>query len=207
MDLKPIYYFGETPWHRDWKLAFPADFREVCLTDQFTGELHRADVYTSCGRTIEFQNSPITSEELRSREAFYPNLIWVLNGKKFSGFRVLKHLPDVDDPMLTDYEFRHTDHLSMIRKADFLNGFTKPKALNFRHPEIRNVALSTSYYSFCWKRPHRVWLQAKAPIFVDLGGYFIYQIKVRKQLSGDYPYLHMVSRKSFVEQFFIITSG
>lgn len=200
MELVTHSFIGETPWHRDWKLAFPPAFREVCASDKVTGELHRADIYTPCGTTIEFQNSPISADELFSREAFYPNLIWVLNGKKFGGFRILKHLPDVDDPKLQDYEFRHTDHLSMVRKADLTQG-TKPKALNFHHPEIRNVALSSSYYSFCWKRPHRVWLKAKAPIFVDLGGHFIYQIKQRRQLSGDYPYLHMVSRKSFIDQF------
>ncbi len=194
-------FIGETPWHRDWKMAFPKEYREVCTTDTLTGELHRADVYTYCGTTIEFQNSPITAEELLSREAFYPNLIWVLNGKKFGGFRILKHLPDIDDPKLAAYEFRHTDHLSMVRKIEIMQGLSKPKVLNFHHPEIRNLVLSSSYYSFCWKRPHRVWLKSKAPIFVDLGGHFIYQIKLRRQLSEDYPYLHMISRKSFIDQF------
>lgn len=54
------------------------------------------------------------------------------------------------------------------------------------------------YYSFCWKNPHRVWYQAKCPLIVDLGGHFLYQLKQRKQLSGDYPYLHMIPRKDFL---------
>ncbi|MHA4896000.1 competence protein CoiA family protein [Pedobacter sp. PWIIR3] len=201
MEPKIARFIGETAWHKDWKLAFPKDFREVCTTNSLTGELHRADVYTHCGTTIEFQNSPITAAELLSREAYYSNLIWVLNGKKFGGFRILKHLPDVDDPNLADYEFRHTDHLSMIRKIEVMAGIIKPQVLNFHHPEIRHVAFSSSYYSFCWKKPHRVWLKSKAPIFVDLGGHFLYQIKLRRQLSGDYPYLHMISKKSFIQQF------
>lgn len=193
------FYPGETPWHRNWKKAFPVPFREVSFLDEVLGDVHRADVHTPCGTTLEFQNSPICLAELESREAFYPKLIWVLNGKKFKGFRILKHLPDVDDPRLNNYEFCHSDHLSMIRKTDLLQGRTK--ALNFHHPELRSVALTSHYYSFCWKQPHRVWYQAKAPIVVDLGGHFLYQLKQRSQLSGSYPYLHMMTRKSFIEQF------
>lgn len=193
------FYSGESPWHRNWKKAFPESFREVSFVDEQRGDLHRADVHTPCGTTLEFQNSPICLSELESREAFYPKLVWVLNGKKFKGFRILKHLPDVDDPRLGDYEFCHSDHLSMIRKTDLLQGRTK--VLNFYHPELRTVELTSHYYSFCWKQPHRVWYQAKAPIIVDLGGHFLYQMKQRPQLSGSYPYLHMMTRKSFVEQF------
>ena len=193
--------FGETPWHRDWKLAFPPAFREVCFKDHALAEQHRADVYTACGTTIEFQNSPICLEELESRETYYPKLVWVLNGKKFKGFRILKHLPDVDDPRIASYEFCHSDHLAMIRKSDLLYGSERPKRLNFRHPELRDIPLTSHYYSFCWKHPHRVWYQAKCPIIVDLGGHFLYQLKQRKQLSGDYPYLHMITRKAFIEQY------
>lgn len=193
----PVY--GETPWHRNWKNAFPPGCREVSFADKELGELHRADIHTPCGTTIEFQNSPICIEELKSREAYYANLIWVLNGRKFKGFRVLKHLPDVNDPRLSEYEFCHTDHLSMIRKRDLLQG--RPKVLNFHHPELRTIPLTSHYYSFCWKNPHRVWYQAKCPIIVDLGGHFLYQLKQRAQLSGSYAYLHMIARKDFISQY------
>ncbi len=195
------FYPGETPWHRDWKKAFPTSYREVSFLDNGLGQLHRADVHTPCGTTLEFQNSPICIEELRSREAFYPKLVWVLNGKKFKGFRILKSLPDVDDPRLSGYEFCHTDHLSMIRKSDLILGRGKPKVLNFYHKEIKNIPLTSHYYSFCWKHPHRVWYEAKSPIIVDLGGHFLYQLKQRRQLNGDYAYLHMISRKAFIEQY------
>jgi hypothetical protein len=125
----------------------------------------------------------------------------VLNGKKFKGFRILKHLPDVDDPRISGYEFCHSDHLSMIRKTDLLQGRNRARVLNFHHPELRNVPLTSYYYSFCWKHPHRVWYQARCPIIVDLGGHFLYQLKQRKQLSGDYPYLHMIQRKDFIVQY------
>src|SRR4051812_6395999 len=72
----------ETAWHREWKNLFPERFREVVFTDPITNEIHRADVHTSKGVTLEFQNSPIAIEELKSREAFYLKLIWVVNGLK-----------------------------------------------------------------------------------------------------------------------------
>jgi hypothetical protein len=194
-------YPGETPWHRNWKKAFPESYREVSQFDHTLLEIHRSDVQTPCGTTIEFQNSPITLKELRSRESFYPNLVWVLNGKKFKGFRVLKALPDVDDPKLTGFEFCHSDHLSMIRKSELLSGIVKPKILNFYHPELNGIPFTSHYYSFCWKHPHQVWFEAKSQIIVDLGGHFLYQLKQRKQHSGNYAYLHMIPRKSFIAQF------
>ena len=197
----PEYYRRETPWHRDWKLAFPKHYREVSFFDEIQKEIHRADVATPCNTVIEFQNSPITLAELKSREAYYPKMIWILNGKKFKGFRILKHLPDVNDPHLAAYDFCHSDHLCMVRKQDLFRGIEKPKKLNFYHPEIKQVALTSHYYSFCWKHPHAVWYEAKAPIVVDLGGHFLYELRQRKQVNGSYPYLRIISRKSFIEQY------
>lgn len=135
--LKKEYCRKETAWHRDWKLAFPPSFREVAFYDAANANIHRADVFTPSGYTIEFQNSPIALAELNSREAFYPNLIWVLNGKKFKGFKILKHLPDVDDPKLKDYEFCHSDHLSMVRKSEVMQGGPIQKYLIFIIPNFR----------------------------------------------------------------------
>ncbi|MFC3563224.1 competence protein CoiA family protein [Pedobacter jamesrossensis] len=163
--------------------------------------MHRADVFTPCGTAIEFQNSPITLAEMRSREAFYPKLVWIVNGKKFKGFRLLKNLPHPNDPKLANYEFCNSDHLSMVRKSEVLSDFIKPTVLNFFHPEIKGVAITSNFYHFCWKQPHAVWYETKAPIFVDLGGHFLYQMRTRKQLSGDYAYLEMISRKSFIERY------
>jgi len=197
--VKKEHYRKETAWHRDWKLAFPPSFREVAFYDAANSDLHRADIFTPSGYTIEFQNSPLTLAELNSRESFYPNLIWVLNGKKFKGFKILKHLPDVDDPKLSGYEFCHSDHLSMVRKAEVMQGLVNPKILNFYHPELKGIKLTSDLYSFCWKQPHSVWYAATARIIFDLGGHFLYELKQRKQLNGNYPYLKMMSRKSFID--------
>lgn len=192
-------YFSETPWHRNWKLAFPTHYREKSFFSQAQNCRHRADIHTPCGTTIEFQHSPITLAELQSREAFYPNLIWVVNGKQFKGFKILKHLPDVDDLKLQGYEFSHSQNLTLFRSQEI--GKDKPKLLTLSHPELFGLKLTADCFSFVWKHPHRVWYQAKSPMIFDLGGYFLYQLKQRQQLSGAYAYLHMIPRKDFLQRY------
>ena len=72
----------ESEWHRGWKNLFPDDWQEVINVDELTGEKHIADVKTPHGLVIEFQNSPIGLSELTSREAFYKNMIWIVNGER-----------------------------------------------------------------------------------------------------------------------------
>jgi hypothetical protein len=73
------WWENETPWHRAWKNRFPSDWQEAIHYAE-NGERHRADVKTDHGQVIEFQHSNISPEERRSREAFYGQLVWVVNG-------------------------------------------------------------------------------------------------------------------------------
>lgn len=72
----------ETEWHRNWKSKFPEEWQEDFLTDGKTGEKHIADIRTDKGLVIEFQHSHITPQERLSREAFYKNLAWVVDGSR-----------------------------------------------------------------------------------------------------------------------------
>ena len=69
----------ETEWHRRWKDHFPASWQEVIQTDSVTNEKHVADE-TAHEQVIEFQHSPLKAAELRSREGFYKNLVWIVDG-------------------------------------------------------------------------------------------------------------------------------
>lgn len=73
----------ETPWHRDWKECFPGEWHEV-IHQASDGKRHIADVKTEHGRVIEFQNSPISEDERRSREEFYRPMWWVVNGRRLT---------------------------------------------------------------------------------------------------------------------------
>lgn len=72
----------ETEWHRSWKNMFPEEWQEIILPDKQTGEKHIADIRTNQGLVIEFQHSFIKPDELQSRENFYKNLIWVVDGTR-----------------------------------------------------------------------------------------------------------------------------
>ena len=50
---------------------------EVVMYDKNTNEKHIADCVLANGTIIEVQHSPIKVDEIKSREAFYGNMIWV----------------------------------------------------------------------------------------------------------------------------------
>jgi hypothetical protein len=72
----------ETEWHRSWKNNFPVDWQEVIMPNERTGEKHIADVRTKHGLVIEFQHSHIDPQERISREQFYKNMVWIVDGTR-----------------------------------------------------------------------------------------------------------------------------
>ncbi len=73
------WWENETEWHRDWKNHFPVEWQEsVHLAAN--GERHIADVKTNKNHVIEFQHSYIKPEERQSREDYYGNMVWVVDG-------------------------------------------------------------------------------------------------------------------------------
>jgi competence protein CoiA len=72
----------ETEWHRNWKNNYPAEWQEVILVDEQTNEKHIADICSVHKLVIEFQHSAINPEERKSREKFYKNMIWVVDGTR-----------------------------------------------------------------------------------------------------------------------------
>ena len=75
------WWENETEWHRAWKEQFPDDWQEVVLLAE-SGEKHIADVKTDQGWVLEFQHSFLKPEERQAREAFYPKLVWIVDGVK-----------------------------------------------------------------------------------------------------------------------------
>lgn len=71
----------ESEWHIEWKELFPKEFQEVVTQSNQGLNRHRADIKTKNGIVIEFQNSPISNEDILKREKHYKNMIWILNGK------------------------------------------------------------------------------------------------------------------------------
>lgn len=72
----------EIKWHRNWKNNYPANWQEITLLDDQTGEKHISNVRTTHNLTIEFQHSDIKPEERISREKFYKNMVWIVDGTR-----------------------------------------------------------------------------------------------------------------------------
>jgi competence protein CoiA len=75
------WWENETEWHRAWKGQFPVNWQEVVHRAD-SSEKHIADVKTDQGWVLEFQHSHIEPAERRSRELFYPKMLWVVNGAR-----------------------------------------------------------------------------------------------------------------------------
>nr|WP_256445785.1 competence protein CoiA family protein [Skermanella sp. TT6] len=111
------WWESETEWHRSWKNNFPLDWQEVRHIDQTTGERHIADVKIPYGLVIEFQNSPIDSIEMRSRENFYGKMIWIVNvttGMIKGYFSVGLSGPIQKDPLI--YQINWWSRSQFLRK-------------------------------------------------------------------------------------------
>lgn len=77
-----LWWEPETEWHRSWKNNYPAEWQEIILPDEKTGEKHIADVCTDDHLVIEFQHSAIDLGEQVARENFYKNMVWVVDGTR-----------------------------------------------------------------------------------------------------------------------------
>ena len=205
------WWENETAWHRNWKNLFPAECREV-VHHALDGEIHRADVKSPSGIFIEFQHSFLTDKERESREEFYRNLVWVIDGSRFiQNFDIYHPLPDPKSELAEDIIWsksrRHYNgsiagvffRLSearkenpLINKADVRGG-----RVHFME-EIHDKVMESynGYHQYDWIRPHGVWLSAKCPVYIDFGE----RLLVKLEVYGDYglSVIRYVSKRKFV---------
>ena len=104
------WWENETDWHREWKGYFPECCREIQHRAD-DGEIHRSDIKTPTGIYIEVQHSGMSDAERAAREAFYGNLLWVVDGRSFRrNFFVYHKLPHPESDLASDivwYKARH----------------------------------------------------------------------------------------------------
>jgi hypothetical protein len=165
------WWENETQWHRDWKALFPADCREVSHTAP-DGEVHRADIRTPSGIYIEVQHSAMADAERISREMFYKNLVWVLDGSTFrKNFEFHHLLPDPSAEIAHDLKWYQAElnmhgsnHGLFVRRSD-------PDGCIHGIHEIQDQIDKAyrGHHQYVWKRPHKTWLSAKCPVYIDFG--------------------------------------
>ena len=201
-----------TEWHLEWQNEFPIAWREVIFRDEQTGEFHRADVHTQKGLTIEFQNSPLLFQELKSRNTFYKKIIWVVNAQRFQGkFEFTNVTPNPASSLLANYNF-YVDANGLAKDVLFMlkDDGRDPRKLGRIYcllDEELELAADEFYNSekkyclFNWKNKHIGWLLSDAPVFLDFGHEFLYWIKKRAQLPTPLLYLQIVSKSDFLSKY------
>lgn len=142
------FYEPETKWHRDWKNKFSKENQEVVCFDEITGEKHVADIKLNNGVVLEFQNSPISLREIKSRNDFYKKIIWVLNGDKFKkNFNYLNYSYLPEDVYWYDWKYA--------------NSFSK---LNSLHNGLKFYERQSEH------------LRMTTHVFIDFGGDSVFKI-------------------------------
>lgn len=207
------WWENETEWHRQWKSLFPEDCREVSHTAD-DGEVHRADIKTSTGIIIEIQHSGITDAERHSREAFYKNLVWVIDGRAFrQNFDVYHILPAPDSELAADIVwnkakrhmqgaangmfFRLSDARKDYPEIEITKAnlqFGRIRSLNEIRQEVEMAY--RGHHQYDWVRPRRTWLDATCPVYIDFGGQFLLKLEIYDE-SG-LPCIRYVAKAKFV---------
>lgn len=178
------WWENETEWHRAWKSRFPEECRERCYTAP-DGEVHRADIVTPTGIVIETQHSAMSDEERISRERFYRNLVWIVDGTPFNeNFDCYHLLPHPKSAVAED--------IVWVKATRPLKGaarglFFRVSEMRKEYPDATKVNVRGGWYhsmheietlvneSYCghqqydWVRPRRTWLDATCPVYIDFG--------------------------------------
>lgn len=166
------WWESETTWHRMWKDYFSKEWQEVIMYNEETGEKHIADVRTQHGITIEFQHSFIQDEERKSREDFYKNLFWVVDGTRkqsdLERFRYVSSLNKYND------NFAYTLFPERIFPKNWI-GSDVPVFFDF-------CAQNIDHNLFCLM-PGRV--RGMAAIYITSKSKFLAQLKVGKVFDAE----------------------
>jgi len=180
------WWENETQWHRSWKALFPENWQEITHRD-ISGEIHRADIKTEQGIIVEIQNSPMIDNERVSREEFYQNMVWILNGDKFrNNFHIYHPLPDPNSKLGIDLRWRKSVHrlpgttrgmcTRLSDETDIPGSGVPLYAYNSFKEEIDS--LYTGYHQFDWVKPRSTWLESTKPVFIDFGEDTLVKIEV-----------------------------
>lgn len=157
----------ETFWHLSWKELVKREYQEVIITKNKTS--HRADILGNLNTVIEIQYSNINVNEIKAREKFYINLIWVLNAQKFSNNLILFNKNDIIELLKSDvtyydeyYNENGEIHLKRTKKSYYQENIERLIKYYF------NYDCSDKIIYFRWLWPHKPYFYANAPIFLHL---------------------------------------
>lgn len=179
------WWENETQWHRDWKNLFPEECREQTRTAP-DGEIHRADIITPTGIVIEFQHSAMTDAERQSREEFYQNLVWIVDGRGFrNNFDLYHLLPDPDNGEAKDLVwYKAARGMHGANNGIFWRISENPNhgsggmvEIHGLHKVQHLIETYRGHQQYSWVKPRRTWLDAQCPVYIDFGDEWLFQLQ------------------------------
>lgn len=208
------WWENETEWHRAWKNLFPEDCREInhIASD---GEIHRADIKTPGGIVIEVQHSQMSDLERNSRESFYGNLIWIVDGRGFQkNFDIYHMLPAPNAVISEDLIWAKATRqmqgaaqglffrLSEARRDYPDKKITKTSVRFGQIHSIREIENSVEsayvgHHQYDWVRPRRTWLEASCPVYIDFGREYLARLEIYDDSSG-LSCIRLVGKRDFI---------
>jgi competence protein CoiA len=201
------WWENETEWHREWKNKFSEESREISHISP-EGEIHRADIKTNTGIYIEVQHSNISDAERKSREEFYKNLVWIVDGRSFKqNFDIYHMLPDPVSKVAEDIVWKKAArHMEGANYGVFLRlseNPTETKAslqygLVHSYDKIRNEIEESysGYHQYDWVRPRQTWLASSHPIYIDFGDRYLVQLVIYDE--SNLKCVRLVSKEKFL---------
>ena len=124
-------------------------------------------------------------DELRSRENFYGNMVWIVNGAKFvSSFHILGRLPDPAVDWVTDIVFynQRRDQQGQLfwRRSENQTANVNNGDMVLVHG-IKDIQQSidqsyVGHHFYDWVKPHSVWLDSVKPVYIDFGDDYLWRL-------------------------------
>lgn len=211
------WWENETNWHREWKKMFPEECREISHMAP-DGEIHRADIRTPTGIYIEVQHSSMTDAERISRETFYKNLVWVIDGEPFrNNFDFYHKLPSPKADLAQDLVWHKAKRNMNGANAGLFhrvsaNPGTSRTTTTGELVEIEGFhkigdeveASYCGHHQYDWVRPRKTWLDATCPVYIDFGSDCLWRLEVYDETGLEC--VRMVSKQDFMHDVMSVSS-
>ena len=154
----------------------------------------------------------MTDAERISRESFYHNLVWVIDGSAFRQNLDIYHLlPDPNSDLARDLVWaKATRQMQGAAKGLF---FRMSEAL-LENPNVTKATLQSGWihgiheiekqvnqlyrghHQYDWVSPRRTWLDVTCPVYIDFGEDWLAKLEVYDE-SG-LPCIRRAAKKKFV---------
>lgn len=160
---------------------------------------HRADIRRDDGLVIELQASSISAEEIAEREAFYGEMVWLLDGREFvldeswldyTGARVGESVkmvgvagccaassPSLCNVLRSRPPCARGKHVFQ-RRTDMFGGRTKRGEWATRGGRYLRYTNETPVYAV-WRHRLRSFDRVRAPVYIDLGPNGVFEVVFR----------------------------